>query len=366
MAKVLFLANHFSTLFQFRKELIDILVSRGDEVYLSLPYHNEITFFTEQGCKFIETNVDRRGFNPISDMKLIGAYRKIIKDVSPDIIFSYTIKPNIYGGLANKNTKIRQVCNITGTGATFLNPGLLSSICKFLYKISIKHAYKVFFQNTKDRDFFVTNNMVGNNYEMLPGSGCNLDTHPYQPLPSGKIIYFIFIGRVMKLKGIDEYLECAKVVREKYPQARFLIAGWNEQEEYMKKVEDAEQKGYVKYLGYRKDIDKIIETCHCTVLCSHGGEGMPNVILESAAMGRICIATNTNGAEDAVDDGITGYIYAKGDAEALIERVIKVIHLSDEERSAMGRAGRAKMVREFDRKIVINKYLNEIEQAHEL
>lgn len=366
MAKVLFLANHFSTLYQFRKELIGILTSRGDDVYLSLPYSEDITYFTNLGCYFIDTKVDRRGFNPIADLKLISAYKKIIKEIAPDVIFSFTIKPNIYGALGNRRTGIHQICNITGTGATFLKPGLLSSICKFLYKISIPKAYKTFFQNRRDRDFFLANKMVGKDFEVLPGSGCNLETHPYLPLPKGEDINFIFIGRVMKLKGIDEYLECAKVVKGKYPNANFLIAGWNEQEEYMRKVEEAEKAGYVKYLGYRKDIDKIIETCHCTVLCSHGGEGMPNVILESAAMGRICITTNTNGAEDAVDDGITGYIYPKGEADALIERVINVINLSDEEKAKMGKAGREKMEREFDRKIVTNKYLKEIELAHEV
>lgn len=366
MAKVLFLANHFSTLYQFRKELIGILVSRGDDVYLSLPYSEDITYFTNLGCHFIDTKVDRRGFNPIADLKLISAYKQIIKEVTPDVIFSFTIKPNIYGALGNRGTGIHQICNITGTGATFLKPGLLSSICKFLYKISIPKAYKTFFQNRRDRDFFIANKMVGKDYEVLPGSGCNLETHPYLPLPEGEDINFIFIGRVMKLKGIDEYLECAKVVKEKKPHANFMIAGWNEQEEYMKKVEEAENAGYVKYLGYRKDIDKIIEQCHCTVLCSHGGEGMPNVILESAAMGRICITTNTNGAEDAVDDGVTGYIYPKGEADALIEKVIKVIGLSNEEKAKMGKAGREKMERVFDRNIVINKYLKEIELAHEL
>lgn len=366
MSRILFLANDYSTLYQFRRELIKLLVERGDDVFLSLPNHKDMNYFTEQGCSFIPTKVDRRGFNPVSDLQLLRSYKKIIKDVSPDIIFSFTIKPNVYGSMANRKSGIRQVCNITGTGATFLKPGLLAFICKLLYKISIPKAYKVFFQNTKDRDFFVKNNMVGNNYEVIPGSGCNLETHPYLPLPQGEVINFIFIGRVMKLKGIDEYLDCAKEVKKRYSNANFLIAGWNEQEEYMKKVKEAEKAGYVKYLGYRKDIDTIIETCHCTVLCSHGGEGMPNVILESAAMGRICITTNTNGAEDAVDDGVTGYIYPKGEAAALIERVVKVINLSDEERAKMGKAGREKIEREFDRNIVITKYLKEIELAHEV
>lgn len=366
MAKILFLANHYSTLYQFRKELINILVERGDEVYLSLPEAKDVEYFTNLGCKFVPTAVDRRGYNPLADLKLIRSYRKIINQTKPDIIFSYTIKPNVYGSLANRGTDIRQVCNITGTGATFLKDGLLAKICKFLYRISITKAYKVFFQNRKDRDFFAANKLVGKNYEILPGSGCALISHPYIPLPEGDKINFIFIGRVMKLKGIDEYLECAKVISERHQNVHFLIAGWNEEKEYMQKVEEAEKAGYVEYLGYRKDIANIIEKCHCTILCSHGGEGMPNVILESAAMGRICITTNTNGAEDAVDDGVTGYIYPKGDAKALIEKVEKVLNMTNEEKATMGKAGREKMEREFDRNIVINKYLDEIVKVNEV
>lgn len=361
MAKILFLANDFSTIYQFRRELIEILISRGDEVYLSFPAHKDIDYFVEQGCKFIDTKVDRRGFNPLEDLRLIKEYRRIIQKVLPDIIFSFTIKPNIYGALANKNFSIRQVCNITGTGATFLQQGILALICQTLYRLSITKAYKVFFQNTKDRDYFVKNKMVGNNIEVLPGSGCNLESHQLLPLPVGEDVNFIFIGRVMKLKGIDEYLDCAKIIHSKYSHVNFLIAGWNEQKEYLKKVEEAESKGYVRYLGYRKDIDKIIQQCHCTILCSHGGEGMPNVILESSAMGRICITTNTNGAEDAVDDGVTGFIYPKGDVISLVEKVEKVIHMSEEDRLRMGKEGRLKMEREFDRNIVIRKYLNEID-----
>ena len=361
MAKILFLANDFSTIYQFRRELIEILISRGDEVYLSFPAHKDIDYFVERGCKFIDTKVDRRGFNPLEDLRLIKEYRRIIQKVLPDIIFSFTIKPNIYGALANKNYSIRQVCNITGTGATFLQQGILAFICQTLSRLSITKAYKVFFQNTKDRDYFVKNKMVGNKIEVLPGSGCNLESHQLLPLPLGEDVNFIFIGRVMKLKGIDEYLDCAKIIHSKYSHVNFLIAGWNEQKEYLKKVEEAESKGYVRYLGYRKDIDKIIQQCHCTILCSHGGEGMPNVILESSAMGRICITTNTNGAEDAVDDGVTGFIYPKGDVISLVEKVEKVIHMSEEDRLRMGKEGRLKMEREFDRNIVIRKYLNEID-----
>lgn len=357
--KILFLSNHFHTLHAFRKEMIIEMLNQGYELYLSLPKSEDNKYFEDLGCHILETHIDRRGVNPIKDIQLIRFYKKMIPEINPDIIFSYTIKPNIYGSIAS-NGKYRQVCNITGTGATFLKENLVSKICKFLYRNSVRKCYKVFFQNTGDRDFFIKNGLVKDNYAMLPGSGCNLKQHAFKPLPEGEQINFIYIGRVMKLKGIDEYLACAEMIREKYPQTKFYIAGWNEEEEYMRKVEDAQNAGYVEYVGFRKDIDQWIEKCHCTILASYGGEGVPNVLLESAATGRICIASNINGSKDVVEHGKTGYLFEKANAQDLVTQVEKFVLLSDEEKSAMGRAGREKVEREFDREIVVKAYLDEV------
>ena len=359
--KILFLANHFITLFSFRKELIQKLVNDGHDVYLSIP-EDENHYFENLGCHIILTDIDRRGVNPKNDLKLIYFYKKMISEIKPDIIFSYTIKPNIYGSLVSNHLHVKQVCNITGTGATFLNDNVVAKICKLLYRISIRNCYKVFFQNTGDRDFFVKNNLVNDNYEMLPGSGCNLEEHKYKPMIESDVIRFIFIGRVMKLKGIDEYLEAAKIIKNKYSNTEFLIAGWNEEEEYIKIVNNYQEKGYVNYIGFRKDISDWIEKCNCTVLPSHGGEGVPNVLLESAATGRACIGSNINGTADVIDDGVTGYLFEKGNTESLVDKLEKFINLTFEERKSMGKAGRNKIEKEFDRNIVVNKYCEEVEK----
>ena len=157
--RILFLANHFITLYSFRKEMINEMVKQGHELYLSLPKSDENKYFEDLGCHIVETEIDRRGVNPIKDLKLICFYRKMIPQVNPDIIFSYTIKPNIYGTMVS-NGKYKQVCNITGTGATFLKRTFVSTICEILYKLSIKKCYKVFFQNTGDRDFFIKEGLV--------------------------------------------------------------------------------------------------------------------------------------------------------------------------------------------------------------
>lgn len=359
--KVLFLANHFITLFSFRKELIEKLVENGHEVYLSIP-EDEGHYFENLGCHIILTEVDRRGVNPRKDLKLIAFYKKIIPQINPDIIFSYTIKPNIYGCLAS-GKKYKQVCNITGTGGTFLEENMLAKMCKVLYRCSIRRCYKVFFQNTGDRDYFIQNNLVYNNYEMLPGSGCNLDEHPYQTMPDDEVTKFIFIGRVMKLKGIEEYLEAARIIKEKHPDTEFLIAGWNEEEKYKRIVADYQRQNLVNYIGFRNDIGDWIQKCHCTVLPSHGGEGVPNVLLESAASGRVCIGSRISGTKDVIDDGKTGYLFETGNAQSLADQIEKFLALPLEEKNAMGKAGREKIEREFNRDIVLEKYYSEVIKA---
>jgi galacturonosyltransferase len=361
--RILILSNHFITLYNFRKELIKRLVKDGHEVFISMPKFKENTFFSDMGCKIIETPVDRRGINPIKDIGLIINYIKIMKKVKPDIIFSYTIKPNIYGSIASHLTKNKQISNITGTGATFLKNNIVSMIVKTLYKISIKKSYKVFFQNKGDRDFFVANKMVKDNFDMLPGSGANLEEFTLTDLPSIDEINFIFIGRIMKLKGIEEYLECAKEIKLKYPNTNFYVAGFIEEDEYKEIIDDYHEKGIINYIGFQKNIKSWIEKCHCTILPSHGGEGVPNVLLESAAMGRICIASNINGSKDVVEDEVTGYLFEVGNAEDLINRVEKFLSLDYEAKKQMGQAGRKRVEKEFDRRIVVDAYLKEVERT---
>ena len=197
--RILILNNHFISLYNFRKELIKRLVDEGNEVFISISEADRYNYFSEMGCRMIDTPVDRRGTNPIRDLGLILYYIRIMKKVKPDIIFSYTIKPNIYGCIASNFTKNKQVVNITGTGATFLNKNIVSFIVKMLYKISVKRSYKIFFQNSGDRDYFVANNLVNNNFAMLPGSGVNLDQYALCDLPPGGTTNFIFIGRICLL-----------------------------------------------------------------------------------------------------------------------------------------------------------------------
>lgn len=361
MKKVLFLSNHFITLYSFRKELL-IELSKGEyDIYISTPKDSQNSFFTDLGFNVIETNIDRRGINPLNDITLIKQYYSIMKKIKPDIIFSFTVKPNIYGSFVSNILNIRQICNITGTGGTFLNNDILARLVRFLYKISVKKSYKVFFQNTGDLEYFKKYKMIANNYDVLPGSGVNLERYQITSFPNDRCISFIFIGRVMKLKGIDEYLEAAKIIKQKYKNVNFYIAGWNEEQEYIDKVHDYENKGYVKYLGFQNNIYEWIKKCQCVILPSHGGEGIPNVLLEAAATGRICIASRINGSKDVIDETITGFLFEKNDYHDLASKIEMVLSMNNVQKEIMALNARRKIEQKFDRKIVVNKYLEELQ-----
>ena len=359
---VLFLSNHFITLYDCRRELVARRLERGHRVVLSMPAMEQNVYFKDLGCEIIETPMSRRGMDPLEDLRLLRQYRRIMRAVDPDVIFSYTIKPNIYGTLASNALGYRQICNITGTGATFLKENLLSRLVRELYRISIRKCSKVFFQNTGDRDYFIRHGMVKDNWDMLPGSGVNLEQHALAPMPDDGEIRFLYIGRIMAVKGIDQYLQCAKAIRARHPDTRFYLAGFIEEAALEPVMKEYTEAGIVEYLGFRDAIDDWIRHCHCTVLPSLGGEGVPNVLLESAATGRACIASNINGSREVIEDDVTGYLYPVGDTEALIDRVERFLALSSAERQAMGLRGHEKAAREFDREKVIARYVEEAEK----
>ena len=358
---VLFLSNHFITLYAFRRELIERLLSLGHRVVLSLPADEQNAFFRDLGCEIVETPMSRRGLNPAEDLLLLARYRRIMRRIQPDIIFSYTSKPDIYGSLASTALGFRQVCNITGRGSALARDDALAGVLRALYRVSIRYCYKVFFQNADDRDYFMRHRIVRGNWALIPGSGVNLEQHALTPMPDDGEIRFLYVGRILDVKGIEQYLDCARAIRRKHPETRFYIAGFIEQERYRPLLEEYRAAGDIEYLGFQKEIDPWFRRCHCTVLPSLGGEGVPNAVLEAMATGRACIVSNVPGSRDAVEDGVTGYVFEPGDSDGLIDRAERFLALSGEERARMGLAGHEKAAREFDRELVIRAYLNELD-----
>jgi glycosyltransferase involved in cell wall biosynthesis len=360
--KVLVLANFGMGLYNFRKELLEDLVKQNHEVYISLPNDEYVPMLEKIGCKFIDTPVSRRGTNPITDFKLLLNYKKIIKSIMPDIVLTYTIKPNIYGGLACSLANVPFLVNITGLGTAVENGGLLQKITLYLYKLSLKKAKCTFFQNKENEMMLSKRKIINGKHKVIPGSGVNLEQYALLNYPSDETINFLFISRVMKEKGINQYLDAATYVKEKYPNTNFHIVGFCE-DEYEDKLKDMEDKGIIKYHGKQSDVREFHEFSHCTIHPTYYPEGMSNVLLESAACGRPIITTNRSGCREIVDDGVNGYVVEQENSQDLIEKIEKFISLNYELKKKMGMAGRKKVEAEFDRRIVVDAYLTEIEET---
>ncbi|MDN3439759.1 glycosyltransferase family 4 protein [Planococcus sp. APC 3900] len=332
--KVLLLGNHGFVIYNFRKELIQRLLNEGYEVYISLPYDEKVDIMISWGCKFVETNVDRRGTNPATDLKLVGHYVKILKDIKPDVVLTYTIKPNLYGGIACRILNIPCINNITGLGSGFSGNPALKFLLTNLYKVGLKKSKCVFFQNTEDMNTLVKNNIVKGPYKLIPGSGVNLNEYKFVKYPPDGRVKFVFIGRIMRDKGIDQYLEAAKVIKKKYPEVNFDIIGFIEksQSHYNNLINQYESEGFVNYLGYQSNVKPFIEEVNCLIQPSHGGEGLSNVLLETAATGRSLIASNIPGCRETIDEGRNGYTFEKKNTQSLIEKIEKFINLTYSEK----------------------------------
>lgn len=350
--RVMILANFDLGLYQFRKELIQELL-KDNEVIISLPYGELIEPLKNMGCKFIDTPVDRRGINPITDIKLFQNYRRLLKKEKPELVITYTIKPNVYGGLACLMAKIPYATNITGLGTAFQNEGLLKKLVTALYKVGLKKAKVVFFENAENRQIFIDEKIVkeAKTY-LLNGAGVNLTHFRVLEYPEDdSVTRFLFIGRVMKEKGIDELFSAMQhLVSDGYNCSLDVLGGY--EEDYKETIEKYEGEGWLHYHGYQKDVRPYIEKCHCFVLPSWH-EGMANTNLECAASGRPVITSNINGCLEAVVDGVSGYLCEKKNADNLYQVMKKFVMLPCDVRKAMGLAGRKRMEEVFDKKKVV-------------
>ena len=358
--KVLILANNASGLYDFRNELLLRLLEEY-EVHVSLPDGSEVPEIAQEGCIVHDTFIERRGMNPVTDGKLMVQYLKLIRKVKPDVVLTYTIKPNIYGSLSCRLLRVPYIVNITGLGSAFENDGLLRKLVVFLYKVALKKARCVFFQNSRNRDIFAEFGIKGKKERLVPGSGVNLDRHVFEDYPAeNEPIKLVFVGRIMKEKGIDELLYAAEKIKKEFPEVVFQLIGSYE-DDYRELVEAKEREDIVEFIGYQKIIHPFYKTASAAVMPSYH-EGMSNVVLEAAATGRPVLASNIPGCKEGYDDGVTGIGFEPRDKEAFYEAVKRFLRLSYEERKEMGRNARKKIEREFDRKIVVESYIEEMEK----
>lgn len=359
--RIVIIANNDLGLYRFRKDLLAALTEAGHEVYILLPDGDFVSDLVQLGCNFICTPLDRRGMNPLRDGKLFHGYRVLLKKIKPDLVITYTVKPNIYGGLACRMSHIPYAVNITGLGSAIENGGWLKKFVLALYKPALKGAKQVFFENAGNRDKLVAAGVVPKNRDVvLNGAGVNLEDYPYLPYTQDEPVRFLFVGRVMREKGVDELFSAARRMKSESGEAvEFHLVGSFE-ESYRPLTDELEQQGIIKYHGYQTDMKPFYAMADCVVLPSYH-EGMSNVLLEAAATGRPVITSDIPGCREAVEDGVSGLLCEAKNADSLYEAMRRFAQLPNSRRSEMGQCGRKRMERLFGKASVVADTIEHLE-----
>jgi len=354
----------------FRVGLISALQQEGYEVLAIAPADEHVARLKDFGCRFVPLPMDNQGTNIAKDAALFIRYLSILHRERPAAFLGFTIKPNVYGSLAARWLDIPIINNVSGLGTTFIRDNWLTKIVHLLYRTAFTDSHCVFFQNADDCNLFVTSGLVdANRAQLVPGSG--IDLSRFSPAVSGGSTgsgncRFLLIARLLFDKGIREFVEAARNVRMARPGTKFDILGFLDVENRTAvRRSDVEQwvaDGVINYLGHAIDVRPHIAAADCVVLPSYR-EGTPRSLLEAAAMGKPIIATDVPGCREVVDDEKTGLLCRARDAADLAAKLIKMNDMDCTHRRVMGAAGRAKMEREFDERLVIGAYLNALKES---
>jgi glycosyltransferase involved in cell wall biosynthesis len=303
----------------------------------------------------------------LDDARTLLAYRKLYRKIQPDLALHFTIKPNIYGTFAARSLGVPCINMVTGVGTAFIHDSWLTRIVEILYKQSQAWPYKVFFQNMDDLGLFIKRGLVpAEKVERLSSSGVNLSQFVATPSANNIAPIFLLIGRILKDKGVVEFVEAARLLKMRYPDARFQLLG---QLDVVNRTAISREQmaiwcaeGVVEYLGETDDVRPYVAQADCVVLPSYR-EGLSRTLLEAAAMARPIVATDVPGCREVIDDGQSGFLCKVRDVDDLADKLEYVLKQSGEQRAEMGQRGREKMQREFDERIIIRRYLEVIEEA---
>tara|TARA_R110002072_G_scaffold4719_2_gene33039 strand:- start:12982 stop:14085 length:1104 start_codon:yes stop_codon:yes gene_type:complete len=346
----------------FRAGLIKALFADGHSLTVLAPADGYSQKLTEMGCQFVPLHIDRNGTNPLSEARLLTSMYRHLKQLQPDFVLSYTIKNNIYAGLACDRLNVLFAPNVTGLGPAFSDKGVLNRLVRNLYRFAFRKARRVFFQNTHDRAVFLDAGLVSEDRsELLPGSGVDLIEFPFSPLPEDHDgVRFLMVARMLKDKGVGNFAEAARLVKVKHPNAKFQLLGPLDPESNTAvskvAIDSWVSEGIVDYLGSASDVRPALRQAHCVVLPSFYHEGTPRSLLEAAAMGRPLISTNMPGCRDVLTPGTSGFLVQPKQTEELAEVMRQFIGVSQSDRQAMGQASRLLMVEKYDEQFVIDAY----------
>ena len=360
-------ANSAWNLVNFRGNIIAALQRRGFRVVAIAPRDSHHQQLEQLGVEFQALDFRSAQISPLHDARLFLRYIALLRAVRPAAFLGFTIKPNIYGSLAARALGIPTINNVSGLGTAFIKQGMITRVATFLYRQAFRRSATVFFQNDEDRRQFVAARMVADvQSRLLPGSGVDLERFAPTPLPVGKPFRFLLITRLLWDKGVQEYVDAARIVRQRHPDARFEVLGFadvdNRTAVPRKTLEQWIGEGLIDHHGASDDVRPFIEAADCVVLPSYR-EGLPRSLLEASAMARPIVATDVPGVRDVVEDKVTGLLCAARSAPALAEALLAMMALSPAERRAMGEAGRRRVERAFDIADVTRLYLDAVDDA---
>lgn len=357
--KLLIVTNHSYMLYRFRKELIQKL-QEDHEIVISTPFVGHEDDLRDMGARCIETKVERRGINPFTDLKLIRTYKDILKKEKPDLVLTYSIKPNIYAGYLCGKMKIPFYANVQGLGTAFQKP-ILSGMVTQMYQAAFQKVEKVFFENQANAAEFRKRKILKEKQEViLNGAGINLEEYKYCLYPDNDKIHFLYLGRIMREKGIDELFEAAKKLQREGVEFVLDLVGFFE-DEYKKQVEHLQKEGIVRFYGFQENPKPFYAQADCVILPSYH-EGMSNVLLEAAAAGRAIITTDIPGCREVVDNGKSGMLCKARNSNSLYKAMKRFTELPRTKREEIGKAGRTKMEQEFDKNKVVEETVNVLKQ----
>ena len=358
---VLLTVNTTWNVWNFRQPLVRALIESGHRVTILAPRDDAVAKIESLGCNFEHLEMNGGGLNLLELPRLAGQFKNCFEHDRPDIIFSYTIKNNLVGAMVAKRLGIPFIPNVTGLGTAFLSGKWLARLTKSLYHFAFKALPVVFFQNPDDRQLFVEGALIKpEQAQLLPGSGVDLDGFSPAPPQKSPSTVFLMVARLLRDKGVEEYVEAARLIRRIHPDVTFQLLGpidaSNRSAVDKATLDDWITEGIIEYLDEVDDVRPYIEASSCVVLPSYR-EGAPRTLIEAAAMARPVIATRVAGCAAVVDENSTGLLCDAKSARSLADAAMRFLALPQEAQADMGRAGREKMVREYDQSIVVQAYV---------
>lgn len=372
--KILILTNSIRPEYNFRRERIQAFIDAGHQVAISSPSAEQVQYFINMGCSHIPSSIEQYSTNPLLEFRVLIEYVRLLHRAKPDVIITSSIKPNVWGGMAAQITGVPQIANVTGLGAALEKQGVGKKLGVVLYRVGLRKVRFLNFQNPQNQRFFSDNRIAsGREMRLSPGSGVNLQHFAYSPKaekeahndkiigPETKIpLRLLYVGRLQQAKGIGELLQAAEKLEKEKDNVQIELLG-RMVDDYEVEIIRLSERGIIRYLGVTDDVRPYLQDADAIILPSHH-EGLANVLLEASSTGRPVLASRIPGCEETFDEGVTGFGFTANDTESLLNAVKYFLALDSSVRAAMGQAARLKMEKEFDRNVVVQEYLNQVEQ----